>query len=115
MIVAIETMMRSNIASLLLHKHKQHVLPQAHLIETSAPVLLKNKRIKQSLLVEMLNIQEEATKLELYLMCDRAHVTLSHMTRVLTPPLTRSTLKIVEDRLIFTYKIRGFFCTNSAL
>ena len=37
-----------------------------------------------NLLVEMLNIQEEAIKLELYLMCDRAHVTLSHMTRVLT-------------------------------
>ena len=37
-----------------------------------------------NLLVEMLNIQEKATKLELYLMCDRAHVTLSHMTRVLT-------------------------------
>jgi len=86
-------------------------------------LMLKSSKLSQNndvlrindMLVEMLNIQEKATKLELYLMCDRAHVTLSHMTRVLTPPLTRSTLKIIEDRPIFTYKIRGFFCTNSAL
>ena len=37
-----------------------------------------------NLLIEMLDIQKKAIKLELYLMCDHAHMTLSHMTRILT-------------------------------
>ena len=45
LIVAIKAMTRSNIISLLLHK--QHMLSQAHFIETSTLMLLKNKRIKQ--------------------------------------------------------------------